>query len=180
MPDAPVACNATLTRITAQGMIALRGDLGDVALRSAVTAVVGVDVPGANSAQFDGATGACWMAPDELLLVLAYAHTARAIAEIGKGLARQHHLVVDMSDARAVFRLEGDDAREVLAKLSPADLSPAAFAPGTMRRTRLGQVAAALWMDADGAITVVCFRSVGDYLEKLLQTSIEAGPVGYF
>ena len=87
---------------------------------------------------------------------------------------------MEVSDARAVFRLTGDldAAREVLAKLTPADLSPTAFGEGEVRRTKLGQVAAAFWIE-DGGITLVSFRSVAAYVFDLLSNAAEQ-EVGYW
>lgn len=179
MSDMAMACDAILMRREKVGMITLRGDLGDETLRSAVTSVVRVTVPNANCVAFDDGRGACWMSPDELLLVLPYEEVPAALDAFAGAFAGLHHLAVDVSDARAVFTLDGPDAREVLAKLSPADLAPGVFDPGDIRRTRLGQVAAGLWMAEEGVVTIVCFRSFGDYLEALLRTSIDAGPVGF-
>ena len=113
-----------------------------------------------------------WMSPDEYLLVLPYAEVAGAMAALNKGLAGQHFLAADVSDARAVFRVEGAKAAQVLAKLSPVDF--ATLEAGELRRTRAAQVAAAFWADGD-AFTVVCFRSVGKYVFDLLATSAQVG-----
>ena len=93
------------------------------------------------------------------------------MTELGKALAGSHHLVANVSDARAMFTLKGDRAREILAKLSPADVTEAGFGPGQMRRSRMAQVAAAFWITADGTVNVVCFRSVGAYVFDLLKSS---------
>jgi hypothetical protein len=69
-----------------------------------------------------------------------------AVAALLAALAGKHHLVADVSDARAVFTITGDGAREVLAKCCPVDVAPGVFGPGEVRRTRAAQVAAAVWM----------------------------------
>ena len=92
--------------------------------------------------------------------------------KLDKALAGKHHLAVDVSDARAVFRIEGPKAAEVLMKLRPVDLPP--LAPGELRRTRAAQVACAFWRDDDG-YTLVSFRSVAAYVMGLLQPF---GPAG--
>jgi sarcosine oxidase subunit gamma len=160
------------------GMVTLRGDLA--ALAGAVREVAGVDVPGVNRVAMNGDRGAVWMSPDELLVMVPYVEAGAAVAALDAALASVHHLAVDVSDARAVMRLEGAGAREVLGKLSPADLTPAAFGPGQVRRSRLGQVAAAFWCEAEDRWTVVCFRSVGDYAFKLLAQSAADGAVGFY
>ena len=63
------------------------------------------------------------MSPDEYLLLLPYGETDAALATIAEALKGQHHLAVTLSDARAVFRVEGAKADQVLAKLSPVDFA---------------------------------------------------------
>ena len=53
-----------------RGMIAVRCDLGDRALRSVATGVAGVDFPDALEANCVGEKGLCWMSPDELLVMV--------------------------------------------------------------------------------------------------------------
>ncbi|GAB1363642.1 hypothetical protein MASR1M32_28780 [Rhodobacter sp.] len=90
-----------------------------------------------------------------------------------QALAGEHHLAADVSDARAIFRIEGAKADQVLAKLCPADL--ARMQPAELRRTRVAQVAGAFWA-ADGAgYTLVSFRSVAGYVMGLLTHSAMAG-----
>ena len=57
-------------------------------------------------------------------------------------------------------------------KLAPVDL--ANIAPGEIRRTRVAQVAAAFWKDADG-FTLVSFRSVAGYVMGLLEHASQPG-----
>jgi sarcosine oxidase, subunit gamma len=163
-----------------RGMVTLRADLGAPKVAKAVKDAVGVDAPDLTRAALSGGRGAIWMSPDELLLLVPYADAPATAARLGEALAGVHHLAVDVSDARAVFRLTGDlDAvREVLAKLTPADISPAAFGEGDVRRTKLGQVAAAFWIE-DGGITLVSFRSVARYVFDLLSNAAER-EVGYW
>lgn len=159
-----------------RGMITLRADLSDAAVKAAVRKVAGVDVPGQRRIVLKDGRGAGWMSPDELLILVPYAEAGAAAAALEEALADRHHLAVDVSDARAVFRLEGDGpaAREVLAKLSPTDFSPGVFGDDELRRSRLAQVAAAFWIE-DGGFTIVCFRSVGRYVFDLLRLSATPG-----
>jgi sarcosine oxidase, subunit gamma len=66
----------------------------------------------------------------------------------------------------------------MLSKVTPADIS--AIAPGEMRRTRLQQVAAAIWFETQTDARVICFRSVGRYVFDLLTVAAaKGGAVGY-
>lgn len=163
-----------------RGMIILRGDLANKKLRAVCTGVTGVDFPAQGQANCVGEKGLCWMSPDEALILVPYDGVAHAIALIDKALTGQHYLAENVSDARALIYVEGTFAREVIAKLAPADLHPDSFKPGDFRRTRLGQVAAAFWMRDDDTFEVICFRSVGEYTFDLLAASAKAGPVGMF
>jgi sarcosine oxidase, subunit gamma len=164
-----------------RGMLTLRADLGAAKVRKAVRAAVGVDLPDTRRAVLSDGRGALWMSPDELLLILPHGEAGAAAAALSQALAGVHHLVAEVSDARAVFRLTGDLAavREVLARLTPADVSPAAFTEGEVRRTRLGQVAAAFWIEEDG-VTLVAFRSVAAYVFDLLANAASGARVGHW
>ena len=164
-----------------QGMITLRGNPVARAVKSAATVAGGVRMPGVNSVNLKGEGGLCWMSPDELLILCPYDEVTATLEKMNRTLARTHSLAVDVSDARAMFRVSGPAAREVLAKLSPVDLSPDAFRPGMLRRTRLAQVSAAFWMVDGDSFQIVCFRSVADYVFTLLKTAAQPGAeVGYF
>jgi len=158
-----------------QGMITLRGDLSSKPVKAAVTAAIGAKVPGQREV-VQGKTGtALWMSPDELLLLCPYDQVAATLDKVIAALGNAHALAVDVSDARALFSVSGPAAREVLAKLCPVDLSPAAFAPGAIRRTRMAQVAAAIWLEGEDSFRVICFRSVADYAFNVLKAAAQPG-----
>lgn len=170
----------TVTRSAPRGMISLRGDLDSKALQAVCTEVTGVAFPAQGKITMDGASGIAWMSPDEVLLLVPHDKVAGGLATLDKVLKNEHHLASNVSDARAIFTLSGSFAAEVIAKLAPVDLHPDTLKPGDIRRTRLGQVAAAFWTQEDGTFTVVCFRSVADSTHQLLTASAKAGPVGHF
>jgi sarcosine oxidase, subunit gamma len=163
---------ASIREIGPSGMISLRCKHDVKALPKAIKTAVGVAMPGVRQIVQDGAFAAGWMAPDEVLLILPYPQVAITLANIAKALKAEHHLAVDVSDARAVFRIEGSGAAEVLMKLTPADV--ARLEPGELRRSRAAQVAVAFWAQDDG-FTLVCFRSVADYVMGLLTHSAQPG-----
>lgn len=115
------------------------------------------------------ADGVAWMSPDELLFIGDYDQAESKRAELSETLKDQHHLAVNLSDARAMFRLTGPNAREVLAKDAPVDLSPDAFKIGDLRRTHIGQVAAMFWMSDADVFDLVCFRSVAGHMNDWLE-----------
>ncbi|WP_424833261.1 sarcosine oxidase subunit gamma [Ruegeria sp.] len=158
-----------------QGMITLRGDFSDKVLAKAVKDATGQKVPGQREVFINGDTGVCWMSTDELLVLVPYAEVEAKLAAMNNALGGTHALAVNVSDARAVFRISGASAREVVGKLAPVDLSGEAFQPGQIRRSRLAQVAGAFWMDDEQTFRVVCFRSAADYVFKLLKIAAQPG-----
>lgn len=155
------------------GMLTLRGTLDDAALGAAVKSVTGAALPGLRGAGFAGLSGAGWMSPDELLLLVPYAEADARCAALHDALSGSHALAVNVSDARALFTLRGAALRDVLAKLTPADLRPAQLAPGTLVRSRLGHVAAAFWFEDEETAHLVCFRSVARYVFDLLSRAAD-------
>ncbi len=162
---------ASIREIGPLGMITLRAK-GVKALDKAVKAVTGTKLPALRRIEVNGDKACGWMSPDEYLLIVPYAEVTAALASLAKSLSGEHHLAVDVSDARAVFRIEGDRAADVLRKLAPVDFE--ALEPGELRRTRAAQVAAAMWAES-GGFTVVCFRSVAAYVMGLLAHSAQPG-----
>lgn len=171
----------TVTELGLRGMITLRGDLASTDVKKAATSVTGVDMPGQREANVNGEAGLAWMSPDELLVMVPYAQVDETLAGIGKVLKDQHYLAVNVSDARAVFQVQGAAVREIMAKLCPVDMAPGAFEPGQFRRTRMAQVPAAFWMVDQETVQIVCFRSVAEYAFNLLTDAAEpGGEVGVF
>jgi sarcosine oxidase, subunit gamma len=112
---------ANIREIGPLGMISLRCRHDVKALPKAIKTAVGAAMPAPNRIVRDGAWAAGWMSPDEVLLVMPYDQVGQTMAGLAKSLAGEHHLAVDVSDARAVFRVEGAKAAQVLMKLAPVD-----------------------------------------------------------
>lgn len=165
---------ADIRELGLRGMITLRGDLADKKLVKAVKAIAGA-MPAQRAIALKGDDGAAWMSSDELLLMVAHSDAASTIETLNGALKGTHFLAANVSDARAVFEVSGPRAREVMAKLAPVDFAPGAFEPGMFRRSRLAQVPAAFWMNEEDAFTVVCFRSVAEYMFDLLCVAAQEG-----
>ena len=111
-----------------------------------------------------GDRGVAWMSPDELLLLCPYDQVSDTIDMLTKCFGSNHTLAVNVSDARAVFRISGAHSRDVLAKLAPVDLSPATFTPGWRkyrRRSGSKRVTASV-LSASGrsrSTCMICLRS---------------------
>lgn len=157
------------------GMITLRGDLGGAPVQKALKGETGLDLPGALEVVSNDSHTLAWFSPDELLILLPHAEADAMVANLSRHLAAHHHLALNVSDARVMFDLSGRALADVLAKLTPADMSPAAFGPGTCRRTRLAQAPVAIWSRAPGRAQLVCFRSVAEYVHGVLTNAARPG-----
>jgi sarcosine oxidase, subunit gamma len=156
-----------------RGMISVRGDLASASLAAAVRDVTGTDMPAQRRMLHQGDRSVAWMSPDELLIQLPYPEAPLVATALADGLAGDHALVADVSDARAVFTITGPKADHVLRKLSPADIDN--LADDEIRRTRIAQVAGAFWRSGPEEFTLVTFRSVAQYVMDLLATVSEIG-----
>lgn len=165
----------TVHEMGLRGMITLRGDLASAKFKKAAVNAAGTTMPGLREVKLSDQNALAWMSPDELLAVVPHDEVDTKLATLEKALKGEHFLAVNVSDARAVFRVSGQGAREVIAKLSPVDMSPAAFPAGQIRRTRMAQVPAAFWVGEDEAVTVICFRSVAEYVFNLLKGAAAPG-----
>ena len=151
------------------GMVTLRGDLSGAAMTKAVKVATDAAVPGQREINHAGGFRVVWMSPDELLITCDHAQADAVVASLTKSLEGEHALAVNVSDARAVFDVSGAQARDVLAKVMPVDF--AQLGADKVRRSRLAQVAAAVWAEGEDRYRVVCFRSVGRYVFDVLCTT---------
>lgn len=156
------------------GMITLRGDLSDERLAKAVKSATGLAMPAVRGVKRGAKGGVAWMSPDELLLFVDYAKADQTVEALNGALNGSHFLAVNVSDARAMFTLEGPGVRDVIAKGSPANMDANALPLGEIRRSRLGQLAVAFWLEAEGRGNLVCFRSVGAHVFNWLCVAGEA------
>ncbi|AHM05157.1 Sarcosine oxidase gamma subunit [Roseibacterium elongatum DSM 19469] len=180
MPGADAQGLVTIREAGLVGMVTFRGDLSAAATKKAVKSATGCDMPERRGVVTAGDNGVAWMSPDELLVICPHDLAERVAADLSEAMGEAHNLALNVSDVRAVFEVTGPAWRDVLAKVTPADLSRDVFGPGEMRRTRMAQVAAAVWMTGDDTVRVICFRSVARYMFDLLALSAqEGGAVGY-
>ena len=155
------------------GMITLRGDLADAGVQKAVKSVMGAGVP-ATLAVTDADEGQIlWMSPDELMIVCDYDQADQVVSDLIAALGETYSMVVNVSDARAVFDLNGSATSEIIAKLAPIDMKSMQI--GNVRRTRFAQIPAAFWMTSNDSARIICFRSVGEYMFNQLRNSAQAG-----
>lgn len=126
----------------------------DKDLSIALKAAHGMTLPGPGKATGKAGARAIWFGNRAVLL--AGPAPESALGEIAA--------VVDQSDAWTAVRLEGPEADQVLARLTPIDLRASAFRRGHTARTDLQHMMASITRLSDQVFLILVFRSMGDTL----------------
>jgi sarcosine oxidase, subunit gamma len=166
----------SIREITSRGMIDLRGHTTDCKFMSAAKSALGFDLPKApRTSNGFGDIKALWLSPDQWLILCNGEKATELHAELVKELGSIHSLAVNVSDMRAVIRLEGDGIRETLMKGSTLDFTDGSYTPGTVRRLRFAEIAALMHVVDDTAIDLYVFRSYADYTWEFLLKAARKG-----
>jgi sarcosine oxidase subunit gamma len=97
------------------------------ALGAALVRGYGLELPAAGRWTQAGALAAVWLGPNHFAVQrVGDAPLLPELAQVAGELAA----LIDLTDARAVLRITGPAACEILAALLPIDLHPRAFGPG--------------------------------------------------
>ncbi len=122
-----------------------------------------------------------WMSKDEYAIILRNVDADRIANKIKVKMKKEDHLCINMSDSRRCFRLLGHGWREVLSKGTPADLHPEVFGVGGFRRTRIANVAVAIWPTSDNEVYIFSMFSVGSFILDWLRTAgLKSGQLNFF
>lgn len=172
---APAGLSVSIREIPDRGMIDLRGLATDQAFMSAVRRVLGVALPTEprTSASW-GEVKVLWLSVDQWLILSTRTKAHEILASLKTALAGIHSLVVDVSDMRAVIRIEGDGIREILMKGTSLDLLDPQYRPGCCRRMRFAEIAALLHVVEDTVFDVYVFRSYAQYAWNFLCATAKA------
>ena len=166
---------ARISQVSGLGMLTLRGDFSDKKFQTGLKKATRLSLPRTRQIERAGALSLAWMSPDEVLLIGPEEEVSEISLLLETALKSCHSMVVDVSDARAVFAISGGAARSVAAKLAPVDMRVSGFPVAEIRRTRFGQIAAAMWLPAEGEIRLICFRSVARFMFKQLCVAASKG-----
>ncbi len=173
--DAPTSTSVGIREITTRGMIDLRGSASDRRFTMAVKAALGADLPKSPRTSVSwGDVKLLWLSIDQWLITCPRDKADQLHAQLVKALEGVHSLVVDVSDMRAVIRLEGEGVRETLMKGTSLDLTEG-YEPGTVRRMRFAEIAALLHVVEDDVIDVYVFRSYAEYTWEFLLKAARKG-----
>ena len=176
--------SVSMSEVSDRGMIDLRGEAGSVKFRQAVKAVLGINLPlkPRTTAVKDDVT-VLWLSVDQWLVCCPRNKADGLLGELRRNLGEIHSLAVDVTDARAIIRLEGDNVREVLMKGSSIDFTLPEYKAGLVRRLMFAEIAALAHIVADKPCTIdiYVFRSYADYTWKWIEaTAKPAATIGLF
>ena len=152
----------SISEIVDRGMIDIRGDPEDRSFAAAVEAVLGTSLPRRpRSSVAAGELSVLWLSIDQWLAECPRAEAGGIARNLNEALEDIPSLVVEMSEARAIIRVQGEGVREVIMKGAPVDLTAPGFTEGTVRRLRFGELAAMVHMvgEAPDIIDLYVFRS---------------------
>jgi sarcosine oxidase subunit gamma len=171
----PTGLSVSLREITDRGMIDLRGFASDAGFMSAVRNVLGVALPTEprTSATW-GDVRVLWLSVDQWLILSTRSKAQELLAGLRTALKGIHSLAVDVSDMRAVIRLEGEGCREILMKGTSLDLLAPEVTPGFCRRMRFAEIAALLHVVEENVFDVYVFRSYAHYTWNFLCATANA------
>lgn len=163
-----------LVEHTFRGFLNLRGNPEDGAFSSAAKNVLGFELPTEPNTLVATAqpslTGvvACWLGPDEWLLMTPPDVQTELMAELQQATARLHLAVTDVTGGYTIICLDGPLVRDLLAKGCTMDLHPRSFGPGQCAQTNVGKTGVLLIPEINGVdhqnFEVIVRRSFADYL----------------
>ena len=145
--------------------ISLRADTETAA---AIGVMLGLELPTRAKTSATGPeTLACWLGPDEWLLIAengGAADLSGKLATVENGTFS----AVDISHRNTAIMVSGRKAADTLNSGCPQDLSLAAFPVGACSRTLLAKSEIVLIREAEDRFRVECWRSFSDYVWKYL------------
>ncbi|MEM9603629.1 MAG: sarcosine oxidase subunit gamma family protein [Pseudomonadota bacterium] len=150
------------------GKIAVRGAADDAAFAATLA-------PGDNPlptavgerAEADGVRVVC-LGPDEWQVHVPLDRVDAEVTRLRDGFGTAHSAVVDVSDYFTVLELGGVATREVLAKLTPLDVSAQALPAGSTRQTRMAKCTVLLTIQSDHCARLQVRWSHAEYLHDYL------------
>lgn len=172
---APAGLSVSIREIPDRGMIDLRGLASDGAFMAAAKSVLGVDLPvKPRTSTAWGDVKVLWLSTDQWLVLSSRSKVNELLAGLRDALKGVHSLAVDVSDMRAIIRLEGEGCREVIMKGTSLDLLDPEYVQGCCRRMRYAEIAALLDVVEDDVFDIYVFRSYAHYTWNFLCATAKA------
>ena len=181
MPKPEVELTIRIEELTNFGMVSVKADLLNARVREIIESISGTQCPQIGKISNGKKMSVGWMSTDEYAIFGESSDAIKLVGRIESKLKKYNHLCLNMSDSRRCFHLKGKGWREVLSKGTPSDLSPKAFCKGVFRRTRIANVAVAIWSINETEVFIISMTSVGDFLlEWLKNACLETGRISFF
>lgn len=178
--DGATGLSIAMREVSDRGMIDLRGEASSAKFKQAAKSVLGFELPTKpRTSAVKGAVTVFWLSIDQWLITCPRGEQGKLLADLNKALQGIHSLAVDVSDMRAIIRLEGEHVREVLMKGSSIDFTLPEYKAGMVRRLVFAEIAALAHIVSEGPDTVdlYVFRSYADYTWKWLKATSGPGAV---
>jgi sarcosine oxidase subunit gamma len=167
----------TLSERTDLGIVSMmaRKDMG-TALSAAVKAAFGADLPLTPRRVEAGGIAFVWTGPERWLAMVSDQTTqdlAQRLTPVCVGLAS----VAEQGDGRAIIRIAGPRARDVLAKILALDLHPRVFRTGDTAVTGAAHLEVQIWqLDDAPSYEIALFRGfAGSFWHWLTESAAEYG-----
>jgi sarcosine oxidase subunit gamma len=153
-------------------VVNIRGTASDPAFSSAVQTATGLPLPAAaNTASAAGVWQILWLGPNEWWITGPDGEADSLIEALRANFAGQHATACDVSESRAIIRLKGPKARDVLMRGVSLDLHPRAFRVGQCAQTGLSRANVLLHLiDDTPTFEIYVLKSFSDYLWRWLET----------
>lgn len=133
----PIGITISQRRLSIVQLTERKGQAGSVP--AALESVTGLSLPGPGEMRSARELSAVWVQPGSWLLVQPW-RAEPSLARVVEAACGRTASIVDLTGGKAVLRLTGPKARDVLAKGCRIDLHPRAFGPGCAAATVIGHV----------------------------------------
>jgi sarcosine oxidase, subunit gamma len=119
----------------------------------------------------NGAKAACWLGPDEWLLISPETEATTLHRALGEALVGVPHALVDVSHRQMALVVEGPGAVRLLNASVPLDLTNKMFPQGMVARTIFDKAEIVLWRTGAESFRVEVWRSFAPYVLALLEVA---------
>lgn len=165
-PVAGADATVEIREVADRAMFDLRIANDDQETADAVGAALGFALPGSpRTSAGSGERLALWLSIDQWLITAPVEQRVSLATGLADAVGGRFAMLTDMSDARAVIRLEGDGGREIIMKGAAADLTRPECGVGHIRRMLFAGVAAMVHVVATNPdiLDLYVFRSYADH-----------------
>jgi sarcosine oxidase subunit gamma len=160
------------TSVALASVIARRGQAPEASIQAGEE--LGLMLPVTPTRVTNGAIAFAWAGPGRWLAECAEETGERLLVRL-RGALGNVAAVSDQSDGRAILRIRGAQARNVLAKGLPVDTHPSVMQPGAVVLSVIGHIGVHLWQvdDAPTYDCVVARSYARDFLKWIEVASAE-------